>query len=123
MDNREITDLIAKRIMHWHLDEVHGSYMAAENEYTRNDFYDWLPAEDIRAAWEVVDKVCGYQYDYIFRLERLTGRAAPGRWRAQFEYGIGKYSGKCEGYALDAPMAICIAALRTLGIVVLVERR
>jgi hypothetical protein len=67
---------------------------------------------DIAAAFQVADKICGDQYDFIFQLKRLTGRKAPGRWWAHFS--------PCEtpgesfdGYGEDAPIAICRAVLKS----------
>lgn len=78
-------------------------------------YNDCLPhySTDIAAAWEVVEKVCGDQYDYVFRLERLTGRRAPGRYWAHFNHQSGRNSG---AYAEEAPEAICKAALKALGV-------
>lgn len=67
---------------------------------------------DIASAWEVVDKIVGDQYEYKFELERLTGRVAPGRWFAYFYKGLDRFSGHGE----DAPMAICLAALKSVGV-------
>ena len=121
--SREIDAKVAEKVMGWPIVGKTGAgYTSGERGLPIFDSGcglfppglpgGWCPSKDIRQAWEVVGKVCGDQYDYIFRLHRLTGRPAPGRWWARFEHQLGK---KFEGYGQDAPMAICLAALKASG--------
>ena len=69
----------------------------------------WVPAYsiDIAAAWDVAEKV-----PYALCLMRVDGK-----WRAQF-WELRKYTSRPQGEAdaPTAPRAICVAALRAMGV-------
>lgn len=117
MTNREIDALVAEKVMRWHLEKGdalfrpvyegdapavrkvdkwyppghESSYMAAPPPYST----------DIAAAWEVVGKLG----DVIIERDETTSGV---RWRVVVD-GI-------ETFAATAPMAICLAALKAVGV-------
>jgi hypothetical protein len=109
--SREIDALVAEKVMGY---GAHTKPCRARKSglgcacCDKIDYY----STDIAAAFQVVEKMMGDQYDYIFRLDQLCGRQAPGRWWAYFDKGLDRFS----GYGQDAPMAICLAALAALGV-------
>lgn len=92
--------------------EDDGDYYACSNQCRL-----FCPSEDIVAAWEVVEKLCGHEDadEDPFRLrKRYSSRASAGEhWSASF---LDRWhdNGVClteEAEATTAPLAICRAAL------------
>jgi hypothetical protein len=117
--SKEIDAQIAEMVMGWTWCPGEGqsgcddSWMLYNSDGEGIDEYPagWSPSTDIAAAFEVVDKIVGDQYRYVFRLEQLTGRMAPGRWWAYFDKDAEQFAGHGE----TAPLAICKAALAALS--------
>lgn len=107
MDNREIDALVAEKVMGW---EPHDNG-EGEIVWTHNPTRQWsvsfghVPhySESIKAAWEVVEK----NIDLGFEINCRSGWAA--------------YFGEHIAYADSAPLAICLAALKSKGIAVKTE--
>ena len=67
---------------------------------------------NIAEAWNVIDKIVGGKDSVKFELERLTYGPAPGRWWVFLYRDTMRFS----GFSDDAPRAICLAALKFVGI-------
>lgn len=121
MTNREIDALVATKVMGFkviggptqdvlvnsptklHFLKSDETYLGSEGA-TVDDEFKILPhySTDIAAAWEVVERV-----DDVFVLAGFPG--APIGWSATFSVDF-------EASADTAPMAICLAALKSVGV-------
>lgn len=120
---RELDALVAEKVMGWTLGKphlLHGYLMhgSVEIECWEGSLKDnvtqtkdsWHPSTDIRWAWEVVEKLkrygfeLGYQFDESGELE----------WDASFD--MERHSEAHCVYAPTAPLAICKAALKAVGV-------
>ena len=103
---RELDALVAEKVMGWK--DVNTAWPSYGSPPESPDGWREIPAfsTDIAAAWEVVEKLSGPNVVDDFRLAYWGGC-----WRAEFQSMIFQY---CE--APTAPQAICLAALRVLGL-------
>ena len=103
---RELDALVAEKVMEWKVDYI-PRFGAAVLVGGLSGIACPPYSTDIGAAWEVVEKV-----PYALCLMRVDGK-----WRAQF-WEFGKYTSRPQGEAdaPTAPHAICLAALRALGV-------
>jgi hypothetical protein len=121
LPGREMDALVAERVMGWKLwsyDEdryasTTDDYMDAsvndgwiwkdETGDSDGEAWEWQPSIDIRAAWEVVEKLDAPDFQ-VKRVDYGPGQTwmagVDGRW---FDYGD------------SAPHAICLAALKAVG--------
>lgn len=99
---------------YWHSSELHnGVYREAARAEDCPDYYEpedaWSPSTDIAAAWEVVIHLRSKDYiDFELRME-------PGRESATASF-IMPAGNRISASANDAPAAICLAALKAVGV-------
>ncbi len=109
MDLRKIDSLIAEKVMGWKLEEGDTfDYWVFEKDGRKGSIIDriWKPTKDIADAWEVVEKI------RPLGLFKLT-ESIEGSWWAEIqEYRV---------YNESAPLAICLAALKAVGVEVDVD--
>lgn len=107
---RELDELVAEKVMgwrkrdiYWENDETQKQYCGVGYKHSRGDIDvpDFCPSADIEAAFLVMVKF-GFTLAPYGRGEAIT------RWHAA--------NGEHFAYGLTAPMAICIAALRAVGV-------
>lgn len=119
MTDREIDALVAERVMGWtnmwraESGQVFGSDPEADCRHECKAHSPENYSTDIAAAWQVVEKIVGDQYSWKFELKFISGRPAPGRIWATFTRW--KDGEQFEGWSNEAPKAICLAALKSLG--------
>jgi hypothetical protein len=110
MDNREIDKLIAEKVMGWCQDPF-GNWINPNGEFCHADGM-FIPTEDISAAWEVVEQLAQMGHDV--KINRLI------HWNTDYECLIGKDNWVDMDYKYvgsdTAPMAICLAALKAVGV-------
>jgi hypothetical protein len=115
MELGEIDALVATKIMGWKLQpkSAWGTEWWNGDEKERS-IYSFCPSTDIAAAWEVVDK---FTADGTFaRIERGTTGGLGCPVTPHWEVGLSK-DGYCYwAKASTAPLAICLAALKALGV-------
>ena len=124
----ELDRLVAEKVMGWtNLDDMWSPFLRnpstglyrkdANQQKTR-----WAPSTDIRAAWEVVEKLRtdGWAPSLFGPIPEdgpWAGLAIV--WYAQLERQWLDRTGKprefAEDYGDTAPLAICLAALRAVG--------
>ena len=75
----------------------------------------WGPdySTDIGAAWQVVEKMRGR---YVLNLTNGNSMEPMAVWSAIFKEDVGSSLEEHEGEAASAPLAICLAALRAVGV-------
>ncbi|MED3650634.1 BC1872 family protein [Heyndrickxia sporothermodurans] len=107
MDNREIDKLIALNIMGWNENQI-----IEMDDYSRiaiNDSFvpfEFSPSTDIKDAWLIVEKLSKAS-DF-----ELSKDCDDSFYICEFLFALNKvYVSRAE----TAPMAICLAALRTIG--------
>ena len=110
---RELDALIAEKVFgqtivyvggHPHLTEGNDNYLGGDCPYFSTRIAD---------AWLVVEKMRGHEKRYNFGIEetnKFIGDDLTDGWEAYF--CDDDYSN--EGFALTAPLAICLAALRAV---------
>ncbi|WP_182200111.1 BC1872 family protein [Paraliobacillus salinarum] len=115
MNNREIDRLIAEKVMDWDIEEFRNIGIVrayAEDEViTIPD--NFCPSESIEDAWEVVGE-----------LRKFRGFSIHDAWdeednliySACFLYNDGAHAIDYQAYAKTAPLAICKAALKSVGV-------
>lgn len=100
MNLQEINNLIADKVMNWKLKEMfHGDFWIDENEGWHLKQL-WKPTTNIDDAWLVAEK-----FEYI-DIEKNAGHYYCALMNEQFY----------QGDASRAPLAICIAALKSVGV-------
>jgi hypothetical protein len=110
----ELDALVAEKVMGWTIDKLHGFTVVINPEMKKNDWIAFLngfspyPAysTDIAAAWSVVKK---FDYLYLFRSPEIND----GMYECKLTMADER-----KYYALSesAPHAICLAALRAVGV-------
>lgn len=115
MNNREIDRLIAEKVMGWEVKEIPSKkFLDAYVLYKRpnqsniND-HQWNPSTYIQDAWQIVEK-----FDFA-SVDRITGYGEFYNVTLSVAEEDGTYS-EVEAKADTAPMAICLAALKAVGI-------
>lgn len=104
MESSEINNLIAEKVMGWHLQKM--KYAAAWFDENSNWTLKqtWNPSNDIRDAWQVVEKM---RKDYDFWFELTTPESFSLKTKCYFQLDDIEVSAVCE----IAPLAICKASL------------
>jgi hypothetical protein len=114
--------LIAEKVMGWHLDEDGSS--AQQPDGTGGDGYcrrlgpgsgDFSPSTNIASAWEVVEKLTAIPRPYF---EVTTAGAYSERPGFLAAFDLDRPMKRVTATAETAPHAICLAALRAVGVVV-----
>lgn len=120
---RELDTLVAERVMGWTVNRADGRHWHTVGPTGRErgiligcdccaDKYDraFTPSQDIRDAWEVVEKLTTTTKQW-FRFEQSSVT-----YCATFETsGTGECDGEWTSEAETAPLAICRAALKAVG--------
>lgn len=114
---RELDALVAKRIMGWNV----GGYMNMQwvcndgkdtgwylTEFGSQECNPFSPSTDIAAAWEVVDKL-GERFSFYFHTRGRMTDISVIHWPDNLKGGF-DVSGE------TAPHAICLAALKAVGV-------
>jgi hypothetical protein len=115
MNLREIDHLIATKVMGWEPEEIEGSaYLSGYVLYKREEpphipDYQFKPSTNIADAWQVVEKLIDEGYDINvynhnkeFNVEINIEEDDKHLW--------------FYGEADSAPLAICLAALKAVGV-------
>lgn len=108
---RELDALVAEKVMGWKL-----SNATDGTEYWDNGKFcggiwpkEWNPSTNIADAWNVVEKM--KSKDYLFSLKNIV--------KGTFTFSLTDWGGNCSTYAAEAetaPLAICLAALKAVGV-------
>ncbi|MBA2702707.1 MAG: hypothetical protein H0U60_02530 [Blastocatellia bacterium] len=130
MDHGELDALVAEKVMGWYHKDwktvTHGTsgwirkhpplqeywYCKVNGKDTRMNTLSWSPSTNIAAAWQVVSKMKETQpffslyYDDRSEIDPAYWFCD---WSTEYRSGIGA---KAE----SAPLAICLAALKTVGV-------
>lgn len=102
MENREINNLIAEKVMGWHLRKMENvaAWVDENKNWTLKQM--WNPSNDIQDAWQVVEKL---KYDV-----KITKTDLKPKYQVHvFVPGDVKMV-----FAETAPMAICKGALEVI---------
>lgn len=118
MNNLEIDRLIAEKIMGWNIREVSDGVKWIQAEgyelYFSDDIYrEWMPSEDMSDAWLVVEKL---RERKIFTIYDAWDEKDEKIFCANFQYNDTYHVVDYSAYADTAPMAICLAALKVVGV-------
>lgn len=117
MDKREIDRLIAENVMGFKPIYDDNILIAFESEvsnliFTDDDNCEWAPSTDIRDAWLVVEKIRGHKIFQLGDMEDVNGNLM---YYADFQYNDGYRIVYNEAHAMTAPLAICLAVLKVIG--------
>ncbi|UAT29532.1 hypothetical protein K7T73_13075 [Bacillus badius] len=119
MNNREIDRLVAEKVMGWepNLDDD-GTVLSYDTEHGNLFFYDdnendWCPSADIQDAWKVVESL---RERKIFTIYDAWDEKDEKIFCANFQYNDTYHVVDYSAYADTAPMAICLAALKAVGV-------
>ena len=125
MKLQEIDRLIAEKIMGW---RSYDYAQGPENELPRIEWSDqrdlwllwrekdqdalhWRPSTDIASAWEVIEKIAN-EGPYKIEVHRYKGDSF---WTIKAYHPEG-YSKSCTTSSKQMPLAISLAALKSVGI-------
>lgn len=113
MNLREIDRLVATKVMGWKMLEIKHT-----DSGVIGGFYDdgekligvgeWSPTSDIRVAWQVVEKLSKDGCDF------QVWREKNGKYNVEFSKDFFYVFGFAESET--APLAICLAALKAVGV-------
>jgi hypothetical protein len=112
MGYEEIGELVAVKVMGWykHTPEGFNYTVWVDAEDVWHGFIeDFMPSEDIGDAWKVVDTLCK-KHNWRAILDRNNNQTEV-NFKNQMGANLQHY-----GIAETAPMAICFAALGSVGI-------
>lgn len=121
MNLREIDHLIATKVMGWEPEEIEGSaYLSGYVLYKREEpphipDYQFKPSTNIADAWQVVEKL------KIAVIPQAGG--APKNMQYLAEIDDRPFGKHYEAFAETAPLAICLAALKSVGVEVEVNEQ
>lgn len=108
MTNHELNNLVAEKIMGWRRDL--SDWKTSDNQFTNWDVYDWEPSENIRCAWMVVEKM-----DTLgWCCQIANNTVGDEKFSAHFWWN--KMNQSKIGFADSPSKAVCIAALKALGV-------
>lgn len=115
LDLREIDRLIAEKVMGWETQEFKNiGVVTAYTEYGEMLIPDdFSPSEDIQDAWVVVEKL---RESKTFLLCDAMDKEDNLIYCASFQYNDNYHSISHEACTNTAPMAICLAALKAVGV-------
>ncbi|UAT29475.1 hypothetical protein K7T73_12780 [Bacillus badius] len=115
MNNREIDRLVAEKVMGWepNLDDD-GTVLSYDTEFGNLFFYDdnendWSPSVNIQDAWKVVDEM---RANREFRFELVTTESFSLNYKCRFRLD----DVFVKVVSKSAPLAICLAALKAVGV-------
>ena len=121
MNDRELDALVAEKVMGWERcpkEDCDGCdcpvffYGRPLNEWCVNDpehRLPWMPSTDIATAWQAVEKMKARPGHFSFRLEQSGTAYHLPEWAATF-------NNEFIGISAHAPSAICLAALKAVGV-------
>ena len=136
MTNREIDALVAEKVMGWTRIPSNHPYrwyndrggVIVEGQPQKFPCYDkanatyggipddWRPSSSIAAAWEVVEKLSGPDFDHRCVIVSKTDMTDE-KWGCEIGNTQAAGSdGASYAVADTAPMAICLAALNAVGV-------
>ena len=110
MKSREIDVLIATKVMGWKPTEHPDKFTFDGGEY---HIQDW--STDIKAAWEIVEKLSKNTVSFMLEQDFVDQNDL---WFARFVVCVDEdqNTNECEAEAQCPAMAICLAALETVGV-------
>lgn len=118
MNLREIDRLVATKVMGWKIYADSAGYKfwsINENDISRIicSVTSFEPTKDIADAWQVVEKL---RERKIFSLYDAWDEDDNKIFCAVFEYNDTYHVVEYKEYAETAPLAICLAALKSVGV-------
>jgi len=112
--DRELDALVAEKVMGFEVG-IYESYRGitgisyvCKDKYPSGEFDLPNYSTDIKAAWEVVEKFS----DESFELDHFCD----GVWTCKFRWVDDEGESEAEAKAKTAPRAICLAALKAMGV-------
>lgn len=109
--SRELDALVAEKVMGWKWEDdrltIEGHYKDENGEYHSSFF----PSTDIAAAWEVVEKFDRYEIVKT-ELPLPTGEV----WKPHVVLSHWKKDSFGTAFGDTVPHAICLAALKAIGV-------
>lgn len=110
---REIDRLVAEKVMGWKIDEQvsNDDVVAVFDE--KGNWGTFKPTEWIQDAWQVVEKM---REGRIFSLCDAWDENDEPIFYANFQYNDGYHVVNYDAYAKTATLAICLAALKAVGV-------
>jgi len=121
---RELDALIAEKVMGWtpcyHDDDVvvawrdENGYEKFFTDPTQSD-NEWSPSTDMNDAWVVVERL---RESKTFSLHDIWDEEDIIMFNATFQHNDTYHVVNYESYANTAPLAICLASLKAVGVVV-----
>jgi len=118
-DLQKIDSLVAENVMGWQKEATLPEYFFwknVENGELKYHIDDWKPSTKIKYAWEVVDKLRDSGF-YVCIKMPPKGKSESCWICVEDFYGEKYYT----AYAKPAPLTICLAALKTVGIEIEME--
>jgi len=119
MTDRELDALVAEKVMGWKLKHVNDPVMAVifANWVDENDVGiitpdEWKPSTDISAAWQVVEKM----HALLFSRRREFLRYLQEAVTSDEMVTKGQYIAWPDVFWFITPRAICLAALKAMGV-------
>lgn len=130
---RELDRLVAEKVMKQpkppyvhtcHIQPIRDGIWVCHPYYERGDECAWEPipfSTDIAAAWQVVERLCNWDVDDNMLILKGQGpdieREPPnGKAQSWWDAEINGTWGKALAEAPTAPHAICLAALKAIGV-------
>ncbi|MBQ6446640.1 MAG: hypothetical protein IJJ10_04135 [Bacillus sp. (in: Bacteria)] len=110
MNNNSINQLIAEKVMRWHLRKLEhvNAWIDEKGDWTLKQM--WKPATNIQDAWLVVEKLqASFKSVEIFLENGMTNVIVTEN------FPNGYLKDKYQGYEKNAALAICKAALKAVG--------
>lgn len=116
MNLREIDRLIAEKVMGWEPVYDDGDLISFVTEFgtlffSDDDESEWSPTIDIADAWKVVEKIIEQFGSYS-----LTKIKDGGHYCEVLYWNHGAFDVIAEAEAKTAELAICLAALKSVGV-------
>lgn len=118
MNLREIDRLVAEKVMGWIPQrEIQDRILYVLQDGTHVAL-GWNPTVNISDAWQVVEKL---RETSVFSLHDAWDEGDNKIFCADFEYNDGYHVVNHYEYAKSAPLAICLAALKSVGVSIELE--
>ncbi len=114
MNNREIDRLIAEKVMEWEVIEYKNinTTVIDDGEFPY-EIEEFKPSKDMADAWEVVEKLRKFR---AFSIHDAWDEEDNLIYSARFLYADGAHVIEYQAYDKTAPLAICKAALKSVGV-------